>query len=101
MSNDLEFSFAKNHLQSRNSASAVFQPLSDSIQVLEMLPHESPDSWVFWYGFVRSILVLIHRTRSPDRYIINIRYGYMRNFLSQDICDIVMEDWDRICPTLR
>jgi len=77
----------------------VLHALYNSIKALEIFPYEAADSQVLGDGLVRSVILYITRSRTSNRNIVNVGYGCVGYLALQNICDIVMEYRNRICPT--
>src|SRR6267154_3035931 len=77
----------------------VLHALYNSIKTLEIFPYEVADSRVLGDCLVRTVVLYIARSRTSNRYIVDVGYGRVGYLALQNICDVVMEYGNRIRPT--
>jgi len=75
--------------------------LDDPVDVLEVLPDETPDAGVFVKCFIRAVGVLIICVGSLDGNVVDKGNCDVRDFGSQDVGDILVKNRDRVSPTHR
>ena len=66
--------------------------MNNTIEVLEVLPNESPDAGVLRYSFFFFIFLNVSSCWAMYWNIVNVRLCNMRNFGLNDVGDVVMED---------
>lgn len=80
-------------------ATAVLHPLNDSVGALEVFPNKSPDAGVVRVHLVAAIGCLVSRGQTTNGNIVDERYRRVGDLGLEDMSDIVMENWYRVCPS--
>jgi hypothetical protein len=80
---------------------AILHALDHSIKSLEVFPNEVTNSGILRNCFVCAVVGDVVSRGTADRYVVYEGNGGVGDFGLKDICDIVMEDRYRICPTHR
>jgi hypothetical protein len=91
VSDRYDFFGAQRGLESAEGASAIFDTLHNSIEVLEMFPDESADPRIVWDAFFGAVRKEILLRGASDRDVVDIRNSGVGDFGLEDAGDVVVE----------
>lgn len=71
------------------------------VDIVRMLPDESPYLWILLDGFVRAVFVLVARLWTIDGNIVNEGCRNVRHFWFEDESHASLEFWNCVRTALR
>ena len=99
MADNRDFGRAERRLVSRKCPSAVLHPLNHPIEALKVLPHKPSYAGVVGVRLEAAVRKFVSGRWAPNRDIVDERNGGVWDLWLEDVCDVVVEDRDRICPS--
>ena len=94
-----DFSHAECRLVSQKCSSAILHPLDHPIEALKVFLHKLLYAGVVGVRLEAAVWEFISGRWATNWDIVDKRNGGVWDFWLEDVGNVVMEDWDRICPS--
>jgi len=95
-----DFRACNDDLLHGDGGSGGAKAMEDPMDVLQVLPDELANAGVLWDGVVTAVVGFVTSGQPFDGAVIDERVGDVWNFRGEEERDVVVEDCDRVSPSL-